>query len=108
MLKLKEVPESYNIISNTNKGKAGARLDYSEYIELVMSFVESDKPYMLVEYDDEENNNRRSDEFHATGRIVSRLRKAIDICELKEIVRPGFVTGDGKSHACLYRRDMGY
>jgi hypothetical protein len=108
MLKLKEVPESYNIISYTKKGKTGARLDYSEYIELVMAFVESEKPYMLVEYDDEGNSKRRSDEFHATGRIVSRLRKAIDICELKELVRPGFVSGDGKSHACLYRRDMGY
>ena len=108
MLKLKEVPEHYNIVSNTKKGKAGARLDYSEYIELVMNFVESDKPYMLVEFEDEVYTSRRSDDFHATGVIVSRLRKAIDICEMKEIVRPGFVTGDSKSHACLYRRDMGY
>ena len=101
MLKLKDVP-NYYIISNHKRSKLGvSKVDYSEYIEVIMEFVKSNKPYMLVEVIDE-------DPWLSGNTITTRLRTAIDICELKSTIRVGHAEGDGKSHYCLYRRDMGY
>lgn len=101
MFILKDLPSNYET-SNPKRSQLGvSKVDYSKYIELVMDFVETNKPYMLVELVDEDP--------WLTGNVfITRLRTAIDMTEKKSIVRVGFAKGDGKSHFCLYRRDMGY
>ena len=101
MLKLKDVPEGYNL-SNPKRSKLGeSKIDYTDYIEVVLKFFDTDKPYMMVEIVDE-------DEWLSGNTFISRLRTAIDICEMKNVIRAGYVSGEGKWHYCLYRRDMGY
>lgn len=101
MLKLVDVPAGYNI-SNPKRNKlGGSKVDYTDYIEVILKFVDTNKPCMMVERVDD-------DEFISGGTIISRFRTAIEICEMKNIVRAGYVSGDGKWHYCLYRRDMGY
>lgn len=101
MFKLVDVPEGY-ILSNPNRGKLGVtQVDYIDYIEIVMKFVDTGKPYMMVEIIDRDP--------WLTGNVfITRLRTAIDLAGVRHIVRAGYVSKDRESHFCLYRRDMGY
>lgn len=99
---LKDLPDYFKAI-NIDKGKPGKRIDYAEYKSIIKEFIATDKPYMLV--DDEEFNN---DLFHPINKEILRFKTAITMLEKEEIVRSGYVKLEGKHYVCLYRRDMGY
>lgn len=95
MFELKNTPDEFRAQQRTGKKSN----DYSEYIEVILEFISLNKPYLMVEGEDEEGT--------PAVRVKSRFEKAIDLLCLKETVRAGFWTPNGeKSKLILYRKDM--
>lgn len=94
MFELKNTPDEFR--AQQSKGKKTN--DYELYFEVILEFISLNKPYLMVEGDD--------DGIPAV-RVKSRFDKAIDLLCLKDTVRTGFWTPNNeKSKLILYRKDM--
>lgn len=95
MFELKNTPDEFRAQQRIGR-KAN---DYSEYVEVITKFVSLNRPFLMVEGEDEEGI--------PAVRLKSRFDKAIDLLCLKDTVRTGFWTPNGeKSKLILYRKDM--
>ena len=95
MFELKNTPDEFRAQQRTGR-KAN---DYEEYMEVILKFISLNKPYLMVEGEDEEGT--------PAVQLKSRFDKAIELLCLKDTVRTGFWTPQGeKSKLILYRKDM--
>ena len=95
MFELKNTPDEFRAQQRTGR-KAN---DYEEYIEVILEFISHNKPYLMVEGENEDGT--------PAVQLKSRFDKAIDLLCVKDQVRIGFWTPNGeKSKLILYRKDM--
>lgn len=95
MYELKNTPDEFR--AQQARGKRTG--DYTEYIEVILEFISLNKPYLMVEGEDEDG--------YTAAANKSRFEKAVDLLCLKDTVRLGFWTPQGeKTKLILYRRDM--
>ena len=94
MFKLKNTPDEFRAQQRTGK-KAN---DYSDYIEVILEFISLNKPYLMVEGEDE---------GRPAVQLKSRFDKAIELLCLKDTVRTGtWSPGNGETaKLILYRKD---
>ena len=93
MFELKNTPDEFRAQQRTGR-KAN---DYDIYIEVILQFISLNKPYLMVEGDD--------DGIPAV-QLKSRFDKAIELLCLKDTVRTGFWTPKGEtSKLILFRKD---
>ena len=94
MYELKNTPDEFR--AQQARGKRTG--DYTEYIEVILEFISLNKPYLMVEGDDEGT---------PAVQLKSRFDKAIDLLCLKDTVRTGTWTPKGeKAKLILFRKDM--
>ena len=95
MFELKNTPDEFRAQQRTGR-KAN---DYEEYMSVILEFISHNKPYLMVEGEDEDGI--------PAVQLKSRFDKAIDLLSVKDTVRTGFWTPQGeKSKLILYRKDM--
>jgi hypothetical protein len=95
MFELKNTPDEFRAQQRTGR-KAN---DYEEYMTVILEFISHNKPYLMVEGEDEDGTPARL--------LKSRFDKAIDLLCLKDTVRTGYWTPNNeKSKLILYRKDL--
>lgn len=96
MFELKNTPDEFRAQQRTGR-KAN---DYEEYMEVILKFISLDKPYLMVEGEDEIGT--------PAVQVKSRFDKAIDLLCMKDTVRTGtWSPGNGeRAKLILYRKDM--